>query len=119
MMNALMNGMIPSANSVPFCNDPPVMVESTLKKSLVAKVSNAARFKPGTGMKQPTLYINRMRSVISNFTLIPFTAKALTKFLNILFYLLANAACFFNSGFSGFAKASGFYGKGLGKFTVT
>lgn len=119
MMNALMNGIIPRANNVPFCSEPPVMVESTLKKSLVAKVSKAARFKPGTGMKQPTLYINRMRSVISIFTLIPFTAKALTKFLNILFYLLTNAACLFDSGFSGFAKASSLYGKGLGKFAVT
>lgn len=50
MINALMNGSMPSEKSVAFCKEPPVIVDRMLRKSSASKESNTLLFSPGTGI---------------------------------------------------------------------
>ena len=56
MMNALMNGMIPKANNVPWLMLPPVTALNMPRSPSLDKPEITLASRPGSGTKQPKRY---------------------------------------------------------------
>ena len=70
MIDAVMYGMIPSANSAIRDSPPPVNVFSRLRTPLRVVLwiaSTASMLTPGTGMNEPSRYSARIAAVKSSF----------------------------------------------------
>lgn len=80
MMDALMYGPIPMANSVPYCSAPPLtalMICKYVKLSRFSSVSSPVPM-PGTGIKHPILYTSSNASVMKILRLTSLILNALT-----------------------------------------